>query len=553
MSDHLIVSRIESLNDEDFLFYSLVGDERLSTIYEFEVSLLSPRNDFDLKKLLGKSLTLEIRDKVMTPRYLNGKIVRMSLSGREESGNRYYIYRAIVRPSLWYSTQTSDCRIFQEKTVPEIITEVLSEYQIDLENRLIENYRSWIYCVQYQETDFDFVSRLMEHEGIYYYFIHKNGAHTMVLADAPQAHEILPGYDELTYRLSEGGLVDDEATIQSWEVSESITSSQFSYDDYDFRKPRARLLDTRQNPVSNAKDKAELFEWPGSYTDLEHGQFYTRVRQQELEANYELMQGMGSSLGLAPGYKFKMTDAPRREDDREYMTISTHYFFRNNRYSTSESDTTEHVTDFVVLPATTTWRPPRVTPLPKTNGPQTAEVAGPEGETIWTDEYGRVKLKFRWDRYCRGDETSSCWIRVSSGWWAGWRYGAVQIPRIGEEVIVDFVNGDPDRPIITGRVYNEDNMPPWELPAQKTKMGIVSRTPGMGPDKANFFCLDDNPGNERFDMHAEKDMNISVENNRDTLVQNNCSTRVQNSQTLVVQNFKTAHVWNSYIIKVGLI
>ncbi|SDK15667.1 type VI secretion system secreted protein VgrG [Pseudomonas delhiensis] len=551
LSSRLFVVDIESLGVGELLFHSLSGTEALSDLYEFEVTLLHPHNNLDIAALLGKSLTLEIRDIPASSRYLNGKITRMALSGREAGGNRHYIYRALVRPGLWYLTQSSDCRIFQEKSVPEILAQVLGEYRIGFVNRLSAGYRVWNYCVQYQETDFAFVSRLMEHEGIYYYFTHQQGEHVLVLADAPQGHDALPGYASIDYRLAEGGAVDLRACIREWTVAASIHSSQVSLDDYNYLKPRARLLSVGQNPASHAQDKARLFEWPGVYTERDQGDFYVRVRQQALEARHASMHGSASSLGPAPGRVFQLQGAPRQADDQQYLVHRARYFFQENSYASNSEDRPEHRIDFDAIPATVNWRPQRLTPWPKTSGPQTAEVVGPEGESIWTDQYGRVKLRFHWDRYAAGDDTSSCWVRVSSGWWAGWKYGAVQVPRVGEEVIVDFVNGDPDRPLITGRVYNEDNMPPWDLPAQATRMGIVSRSKDGTAQNASFFCLDDTRGVERFDMHAERDMNISVENDQNISVENDQNTTVAHDQNTNVLNDVNIKITNNMTIVLG--
>lgn len=524
-SNRLFVAQQITDITDPLLFHTLTGEERLSEIYEFDVGLLCPKNTLDLKSQLGKSFTVTIDDNSAPARYLNGNITGMSLAGREESEDRYYLYHVTLRPTLWYLTQNQDCRIFQEQSVPEIILSLLNEYKIKVDNRLTYNYRLWGYCVQYQESDYDFICRLMEHEGIYFYFTHQADGHTLILADSPERHDALAGYSNIVYRLTEGGLTENDATIYQWNVSDIITPSLYSMDDYDFRKPRANLLENRRNPLSYAKEKSEIFDWPGCYTDQSHGQFYTRVRQQEFEANHEIIKGRASSLGLAPGYRFMLDNAPRLEDSREYMTIAARYFFKENSYASNDQDSAEHYTDFVVLPAATQWRPKRNTAWPKTHGPQTAEVVGPIGESIWTDNYGRVKLKFRWDRYSKGDETSSCWVRVSSNW-AGWQYGGVQIPRIGEEVVVDFVNGDPDRPLITGRVYNEDNMPPWDLPANATRMGIMSRSKDGSIANANSLFMEDSPGIESFAMHAEKDMDVSVENDLNLLVEGASLTSV---------------------------
>ncbi|CAM4079533.1 type VI secretion system Vgr family protein [Serratia silvae] len=517
------------LAGDTLMVKSLVGNEKISEPYSFEVELLSAVNSINLRELLGKSLTIELRSPPLPSRYLNGYITRMTLVGREPNGERYYIYRATIQPGLWYLTQNRDFRIWQEKTVPEIISSILSGYQIQLENKLTWDYRQWGFCVQYQESDFNFISRLMEHEGIYYYFRHEMGNHTLVLADAPQAHDKIAGYEFIPYLLTERGKSNNVSGIQSWSVSDSITPSLYSLDDYDFRKPRASLLESRQNPTSFAGDKAEVFDWPGHFTDHDHGQFYVRVRQQEFEAQHEKMTGDGSTLGIAPGHTFTLANAPRAEDQREYLAVEAHYFLTESSYASGDQESGEHRTEFTVVPSSVNWRPSRTTPWPKTHGPQTAEIVGPEGQPIWTDKYGRVKVKFRWDRHGKGDDSGSCWVRVSSSW-AGWKYGGVQIPRVGEEVVVDFINGDPDRPLITGRVYNEDSMPPWDLPNDASKMGFMSRSTSGCADNASYLFFEDAPGRESFDMHAEDKMNISVEGDQNITIDGTRTTYIGGKQ-----------------------
>ncbi|QKJ86483.1 type VI secretion system tip protein VgrG [Paramixta manurensis] len=514
--DRLIIAHVPA-SPEELLFKSLSGKEHLSRVYAFEVELLCPANNLDLKALLGQPLTVEIRSNPLTPRYLSGFITRMTLAGREPHGDRYYIYRATINPALWYLEQNRDFRIWQEKTVPDIVSTLLNDYQIPFENRLTGSYRQWGYCVQYNESDLDFISRLMEHEGIYYYFRHEQGEQTLVLADAPDAHKALPGYEAIPYNQPEGEMRVKAEGIQGWSVTGAITPGLYSHDDYDFRKPRARLFEARQNPGPQAAKQTEVYDWPGRFTDHQHGQFYVRVRQQELAAQHEQMGGEATSTGLAPGFVFNFIRAPRREDEGEYLTVGASYLFTENHYASGGDQQGEHRTTFTVVPAELNWRPERGTAWPRTYGPQTAEVVGPQGEPIWTDKYGRVKVKFRWDRYASGDDTSSCWVRVSSAW-AGWKYGGVQVPRVGEEVVVDFINGDPDRPIITGRVYNEDSLPPWDLPNDATKMGFMSRSKNGTKDNASFLFFEDRLGSESFDMHAERDMNISVENNKKVTV-----------------------------------
>ncbi|EOI3548970.1 type VI secretion system Vgr family protein [Cronobacter dublinensis] len=523
------------LPPETLLFKSLSGTEQLSALYEFDVEFLSPFNDLDIKGLLGKPVTIEIRNSSLTPRLLNGDIIRLSQEGQDENGERYYRYRATLCPALWYLTQNRDFRIWQEKTVPEIIRALLNEYQIPFELQLCGEYRNWGYCVQYNESDFDFISRLMEHEGIYYYFRHESESQTLVITDSPFKHRPLQGYDIINWNIPANKTPANAEGIHSWRISGAITPSLYSHDDYDFRKPRARLFEARENPRSFAAKKAEIYDWPGRYTDHQHGQNYVKVRQQELESKHEQMSGSATSLGIAPGFTFRFAGAPRREDEGEYLTVRATYLLTENPYTSSAETPAIHQIDFDVVSADLNWRPQRNTPWPRTYGPQTAEVVGPQGEPIWTDKYGRVKVKFRWDRYSETDDSCSCWVRVSSTW-AGWKYGGMQIPRVGEEVVVDFINGDPDRPIITGRVYNEESMPPWDLPADATRMGFMSRSKSGSQDNANYLFMEDRLGQESFVMHAERDMNVSVENDLNVHVEGNRNLTVDKHDTQTLKD-----------------
>ncbi|RTF03041.1 type VI secretion system Vgr family protein [Serratia marcescens] len=517
-----------SLDDTPFLFQSLTGKEALSSLYTFHVDVLCEAQPVDPKKLLGQTLTVGCyQTPQCPPRYLSGIMTRVEVKGRDIN-DRYDRYTLTVKPALWYLGQGRDCRIWQEKSVPDIITTLLREQDIAFENRLSWDYRCWEYCVQYQESDFDFISRLMEHEGIYYYFLHDNGKHTLVLADAPEQHEVLSGFatfpciDETASDVSESG-------IAHWRGSETMSASLYLTDDYDFRRPCANLLQARQNPAPDGQQEAVVFDWPGRYTRHDDGAFYGRIRQQELACAQAQMSGETPSLGMAPGHAFTLTRATRPEDNRTYIVSGAEYFFSEAGYYSQDDEeaTPVHRTVFTAHPAALSWRPARQTAWPRTYGPQTAEVVGPQGQTIWTDEYGRVKLKFRWDRHNPpGNDQAACWVRVSSAW-AGWGYGSIQVPRVGEEVIVDFINGDPDRPIVTGRVYNQDSMPPWDLPADATKMGFMTRSAGGTPENGSFLVFDDAPGRETFDMHAERDMSMSTERDLTVNIEGARTTRVK--------------------------
>jgi len=516
------ISAYTPLGTGQLLFHSLDGTEALSEPFDFNVALLSTNPRLDRKALLGQPLTLVIPTQgfLAEPRFLNGKITAVAVSSEEIGGTRYAVYTLRVQPDLWPMTQDRNFRIFQQQTVPQIVKTLLAEYNVQLEDQLTSSYRQWEYCVQYSESSFNFISRLMELEGIYYYFKHQQDQHTLVLADAPQIHTPYPGYETIPYHLTPSGGITSEQGISQWTLADQVTPGIYSLDDYDFRKPNAWLLQARQNPVSPQPGQIDVYDWPGRYTEHQQGEFYARVRQEAWQAGHHQTGGTATALGIAPGYTFTLNNAPYADDNRAYLTVRARYRLQENRYASGDSQASEHRIDFTVIPADIPWRPAQQAHWPKTHGPQTARVVGPTGESIWTDKYGRVKVKFHWDRFGPADDGSSCWVRVSSAW-AGQGFGGVQIPRVNDEVVVDFINGDPDRPIIIGRVYNDANMPPWALPAAATQMGFMSRSKDGSPDNANALRFEDKAGEEQVWLHAERNMDINVENDENHTIDKN--------------------------------
>ncbi|WP_105639273.1 type VI secretion system Vgr family protein, partial [Cronobacter dublinensis] len=324
-------------------------------------------------------------------------------------------------------------------------------------------------------------------------------------------YEPFPGYETIPYHVTPSGGTTDEEGISQWALEDSVTPGIYSLDDYDFRKPNAWLFQARQNPKSPQPGSIDVYDWPGRFVEHGHGEFYARIRQERWQVEHRQTQGTATALGIAPGHTFVLRNAPFFGDNGEYLTTVAHYHFEENRYASGADSNTIHETRFEVIPADVPYRPSQKTPWPRTYGPQTAKVVGPQGESIWTDKYGRVKVKFHWDRLGKGDDTSSSWVRVSSAW-AGQGFGGVQIPRVGDEVVVDFINGDPDRPLITGRVYNEASMPPWALPAAATQMGFLSRSKNGHKDNANALRFEDKAGHEQIWIHAERNMDTEIEN-----------------------------------------
>ncbi|CZW48519.1 type VI secretion system Vgr family protein [Enterobacter hormaechei] len=496
---------------EGLLFWKLSGREAMSESYALTLTLLGTDARIDRSRLLGQPVTVTIpTQSLLTPRFINGKVTRVAVSAVELTGTRYAVYQLTVEPDLWPMKRDRNLRIFQGQTVPQIVKTLLGEHQVNLEDKLTGSYRVWDYCVQYQESSLDFISRLMELEGIAYYFSHEADKHTLVLTDAATQHQPFSGYEVIPYHQTPSGGSTDEEGISQWALEDSVTPGIYSLDDYDFRKPNAWLFQAQQNPASPKPGSIDVYDWPGRFVETGHAEFYARIRQERWQVEHQQIQATATAAGIAPGHIFTLTNAPFFSDNGEYLVTAAGYHFEENRYASGEGETI-HRTDFTVIPAAVSYRPAQSTAWPRTYGPQTAKVVGPQGESIWTDKYGRVKVKFHWDRLAKGDDTSSCWVRVSSAW-AGQGYGGVQIPRVGDEVVVDFINGDPDRPIITGRVYNEASMPPWALPAAATQMGFMSRTKDGSVDNANALRFEDKAGAEQVWIQAERNMDTSVKN-----------------------------------------
>lgn len=525
----------------DLEFRAMHGTESLSGLFEFEVEMQSTSYSLDLRQMLGEAITLEIALQPMGTRILNGHVTRCTLVGRAGPNARHYIYRATVRPWLWYLTQTTDSKIFQDKPVPEVIQEVLAEYGYPVESRLGGAYRKWEYCVQYQESDFDFVSRLMEHEGIYYWFEHADGKHTLVLGDETSQHAPVAGNPLLPYFGPDRVVQPGQEFISSWAPAEQITPGKFATLDYDFKKPAASLDALRSNPGQHAHGDLEVYEWMGGYTEPDQGERYSQIRLEGLQVQQSTVDGLCDVKALATGRLFTLRNHPRQSENREYLVHRISYHIQENGYATSDQLDYVYEARFSVIPSATPFRPQRVTPIPRTHGPQTATVVGKTGEQIWTDSYGRVKVQFHWDRYGQKNESSSCWVRVSSPW-AGGGFGGIQMPRVGDEVIVDFIAGQPDRPIIIGRVYNASNMPPWELPGCATQSGFLSRSKDGDPGTANALMFEDAAGQERIWLHAERDMNTEVEANETHTTDGMRNTVIGGSDTLTVMGTRTTTV-----------
>ncbi len=541
---------------------AMEGDEGLSSLFRYTVTFSTPEQagynerqaaNVNIKQLVGETLTVHIvldgrPGAGEARRHISGLVTRVRFLRLE---NRRALYEAVMEPWLALATRTSDYRIFQNKTVLDILGEVFSDYEFAHEVKAARSYPTREFQVQYGESDFDFVARLMHEWGLYYYFEHAEDSHKLVIVDDMSAHQ---PYANAGYRKIPFYGADDTVRAEHcdrFNACETLQSGQWVTDDFDFKRPKARLQQVSAMPRKTAQGRQERYGWPGDYVVESEGEQLVRTRMEETGSQGERASGSGNLRAVVPGCLVTLERHPQNEANREYLVTDAHLRLQDVGDASAQQEFECRV-DFDVIPSSKVFRAPAPeAPRPRTTGPQTAIVTGPAGREIWTDEYGRVKLSFHWNRYCTKDENSSCWVRVSSPW-AGTNFGGIQIPRIGQEVIVDFENGDPDRPIVTGRVYNADNMPPWELPANATQSGLLTRSSEGATDaNANALRFEDKKGQEQVWLHAERNQDIEVENDETHWVGRDRSKTIERDETVNVGHDRTETVGHDETITIG--
>ncbi|MFM9924876.1 type VI secretion system tip protein TssI/VgrG [Variovorax sp. H27-G14] len=531
---------------------AIEGDEGLSSLYRYTVTLGTPEQagynerqaaNVNIKQLVGQALTVHIvldgRGGGEDQRHICGLVTRVRFLRLE---NRRALYEAVIEPWLTLATRTSDYRIFQNKSVLDIVSEVLGDYDFAHEVKASRAYPPREFQVQYGESDYDFIARLLHEWGLYFGFEHAQDSHKLVICDDMSAHR---PYDSAAYqKIPFHGAEDTvrEEHCDRFNACESLQSGRWVTDDFDFKRPKARLQQVSAMPRKTAQNAQERYGWPGDYAVESEGEQLVRTRMEELGSQGERASGSGNLRAVVPGCLLTLERHPQDESNREYLVTAAHLRLQDIG-DASGQQAFECRVDFDVIPSSKVFRAPAPpVPRPRTTGPQTAIVTGPAGREIWTDEYGRVKLSFHWNRYCTKDENSSCWVRVSSPW-AGTNFGGIQIPRIGQEVIVDFEHGDPDRPIVTGRVYNADNMPPWDLPANATQSGLLTRSSEGATDaNANALRFEDKKGAEQLWLHAERNQDIEVENDETHWVGHDRSKTIDHDETVHVKHDRTETV-----------
>ncbi|AHG92995.1 type VI secretion system Vgr family protein (plasmid) [Gemmatirosa kalamazoonensis] len=556
--------------------------EGVSQLFELSILASAPRDaksgpgllTFDA--VLGKSATVVVDLPGGDHRFFNGIVASVEEGGVTVSAGPFakVPYRLEIVPNLWLLGRRTQSRIFQHVTVPDILEQVLTG--LDVRFELNGTYEPRDYCTQYRETDLAFASRLMEEEGMFYFFEHKDGAHTLVVGDTPQGHPTLPTGATIKFEPLTGGTRTDDR-IQLWEKRQTITSGKVTLWDHTFELPHKNLSADAAvvDSVTAGKvthklhlsvsDKLELYDYPGEYAQRFSGTApgggdrpadvqkifqdnarTAKIRARQMDSGAVVIRGMSNCRNLASGFRFTLTNHANGDGDYLLLTV-THVGRVEATPPTGgpagAAPPQNYENTFTCVPAAVVHRPPRLTPRPFVHGCQTATVVGPAGEEIFTDKYGRVKVQFHWDRAGKNDANSSGWLRVSTSW-AGQQWGAIHIPRIGQEVVVDFLEGDPDRPIIIGSVYNAEQMPPYALPANKTQSGVKSRSSLKGT-AANFneIRFEDKKGSEQLFIHAEKNQDIEVENDE--------TQWVGRDQTVKIDRDRTENVGRNETITIG--
>jgi type VI secretion system secreted protein VgrG len=506
---------------------SLQGSESLSEPFLFEISMVTDQDTIDASALVGKPAHVTLVDGEGNKRYIHGLVTRF---GQDE-----HRCTAELRPWLWMLSLASDCRIFQSKAVPDILTAVFGDCgQTDYRNDLVLSYPTLDYCVQFQETSFQFVNRLMEEAGIAYYFEHSESAHTLVMIDDPSKYPACPHGDSLPYL----PLPDDrdwltDSRIGSADLSRRVASAAFQTDDYNFVTPSTELKAKAGN------GSWQIYEYPGRYTTKNDGDTVAKRRMEEIEALAKQLSGTSPVRHMTAGATFTMTNHPSDTFNGKYALYSVSHSARRREYGNV----------FTAFPADVPFRPPRRTPRPRLVGAQTAIVVGPSGKEVWTDQYGRVKVQFHWDQNGNKDENSSCWIRVAQNW-AGTSWGAFALPRIGQEVLVSFLDADPDRPLVTGCVYNGDNPVPYTLPDEQTKTTLKSNS-SQGGGGFNEIRFEDKKDSEELFIQAQKDFSLNILHDRTETVDHDGTVTVKNDRTETIDHDDTITVKNNRTLTVS--
>lgn len=490
---------------------SFSGREEMSRLFEYRLDMLSEKPDLDAAQLLGTNATVSLEiPGGRASRHFNGYFSQFSALGAVRTpafeGRLGYRYQGTLSPWLWFLTRTSTSQIFTEQKVLDVIDKVFKRWptlrEVDLK---VADTEKRDYITQYRETDFNFISRLAEHAGLYYYFTHENGKHKLVLLDDMGKHVATPDLKSLEFDAEN----PDTAGITHWDPNWELQPGAYAANDFNPLQPRTSLLKVKANEGKGKNAGFELYDYPAEHKDVGWGDTYAKLRSEEQFSRHHVLRGTTQQRLVQVGHKVSIAKHPVSSRNGMVLVVGQTFTATNNLTASAGGQGATFRSDFSAIPATVQYRAARVSPKPTIAGPQTAFVVGPAGEEIYTDEHGRVRVQFHWDRYAKGNDADSCWLRVSQEV-AGKGWGAVSIPRVGQEVVVSFLEGDPDRPLVTGRVYNGDTPPPYKLPDEKARTGIITRTYRGGNDDFNELRFDDKTGAEQVYLQAQKNLDVRV-------------------------------------------
>ena len=529
-----------------FVFESMTGHEALGRLSSYEISLLSDRHDLQAEDLLGQPVVVTIGFAGQRKRVIHAYVSGFDRSAESGGVRRWTRYHLQAHCWLWFLTRASDCRIFQHKKVTDIVAAILKEPQYQgfaLRDDTESSHRLWEYAVQYRETDFNFVCRLLEQEGIYFYFEHHENGHVMVLSDRSDKARPMAANPTLRYVTNPGDVPDHEV-VTSWSMVKNIQPSKYVLVDYNpLEKARKILSEHYAGNHGIKRPDTEMYDYPGEFENDSDAKDYAKIRTEELHSAYSRYSGTGSSLEIRPGFYFQVSGLTWKKDDREFLITDVNFQVTENGYE-SGGGVTDYSCGFQGIPLKQVFRPSRLTPKPMISGLQTARVTGPQGSEIHSNEHLQVKVRFHWDRNFDRlpDEQSSCWVRVAQ-MWAGKTRGFIAVPRVGDEVVVAFEEGDPDRPLVIGSVYNDLNRNRHAIRSNETRTGLVTLSSKQGAENFNELTFEDNKGSELVYLRAEKDWR--------SLVKHDVQIQVDHDASETIDNNRTSSIGSDDSLKVG--
>ena len=522
----------------DLAFVELKGVEGLSTLYEYRLILTSKNPNLAATDIIGQTIAVTI-DTKGGERVLNGLVTDFGYLSEDEDEQSYHLYTCIMRPNMWYLTQRYDSRVFVDKDILEITRTILDEFGFPYEIQCQNSYRKYGHSTQYQETSFNYLNRLFEQEGLYYYFAHTEGNNTLIIVDDNSAHLPIQGNPVIPYHSAVTPGTPDKNYIDEWQQTDRLATKSINVNDHSYKLAN-RKLDYKSSTHELGGMMTEHYDFYTGFNTKEDAATYAQVRAQDYNAQSKRVTAAGNVLTIGPGHTFTLARHPHNAANTEHLIIYAEYELREAGYASGTTQSHYRI-NFTAIPLTYQYRTPRATPKPQIIGSQAATVTGPAGEEVHTNDYGDIKVQFHWDRYGANNEKSSDWIRVAQGS-AGGSFGSINTPRIGEEVLIDFINGDSDRPIVIGRLYNSANPPPWGYPQAAKQSGIKSKSFNSPLENYNELMFNDDAGFELVNLQAQRDLNSLVKNDETRTVNRDRTTTIDKDETVTVHGKRTETV-----------